>query len=110
MRVKDSTGGAVANQESGITRGTGATAQAEALLNRAFQHLRDSVDGEIESGFGSLFPHGVGEIEIRVDVRLSETDMASVDLRAKGNPPPKDEGLEYDEFDDPLMFEEDDEP
>ncbi len=87
----------------------GATAQAEALLDRAFRQLRESVEGRLDDGFGSLFPNGLAEIEIRVDVRLSETQAASVDLRVKGAEAPGPAELDYDEFDDPLLYEDDDE-
>jgi len=86
-----------------------AGAQAEVLLDRAFRQLRESVEGRLEDGFGSLFPHGLGEIEIRVDIRLSEFQSASLDLRVKGAEAPAPEALDYDEFDDPLLYADDDE-
>lgn len=84
----------------------GVTAQAEALLNRAFKHLREAVEGRADEDFGSLFPHGVAQVEIRVDVRLSEHESASIDLTARGNEPPPMHELDYDEFDDPLLYED----
>lgn len=87
-----------------------AAAQAEALLNRAFKHLREAVEGRAEDDFGSLFPHGMAQVEIRVDVRVGENDSASIDLTARGAEPPQDSELDYDDFEDPLLYEGDDEP
>ena len=93
--------------EDGVQAGV--TAQAEALLNRAFTQLRESVDGDLDTGLGALFPHGLEDVEIRVDVRLSETESASVDLRVKGRDLPDTPEIDYDEFDDPMLYEDDDE-
>lgn len=84
-----------------------ATAQAELLLNRAFKHLRDFAWARDENGFLAPFPGGIEEIEIRVDVRVSENDSASVDMRIKGREAPEPEPLDYDEFEDPLLYEDD---
>jgi hypothetical protein len=84
-----------------------ATAQAEILLARAFKHLRDLAAARSEEGFLVAFPAGLEEVEIRVDVRVSESESASVDMRVKGREAPEPEPLDYDEFEDPLLYEDD---
>jgi hypothetical protein len=87
-----------------------ATAQAEQLLGRAFKHLRELIWARDEEGFLGAFPGGLEEIEIRVDVRVSESESAALDLRLKGREVPEPGAFDYDEFEDPLLYEDDENP
>lgn len=87
-----------------------ATTRAEQLLGRAFEHLRGLHSVRAEDGFFAAFPDGLDEIEIRVDVRVSEAESAAVALRVRGRNVPPPDAFDYDEFEDPLLYENDETP
>ena len=81
-----------------------ATKHAEALLGRAFGHLKECV-ADNEGGLGSFFPMGVNQIDIRVSVRVSDAAGVMLKVKVQGNEP-SDESADYDEFEEDLMFED----